>query len=407
MSETSTHNEASPPDDTARDQDQFDKFLIARGGAFYELQRQLGLLRETAFQAGRRAVLFIAIAWGVPLILCILAGHAIGPSVERPYLTDPAPLTRFFLAIGLFMLMERAVEERLRAHLAHFVRAPILSPASFDEGAQAVTRALKRRDALPAEGVCLFLAIVASALSIVAMFGAERSSWAALITDDGVRLTLAAWWCGLISNVIFWFLMLRWLWRHVVWALLLRDLANLDLRLVATHPDGYGGLAFVGRYPNAYAIFVLAISSVIAAAVANHLIHDSLSLPSYGFIMGGWLIIVLALFAIPLGAFRKPLVALKENTMMTCSAQATRHRQAVERALLGRNICPTTDTDKVEDIPDPSDEYEAAKRLGTNVFSRARLVPVAGAALLPLVVAGTTVLPFQEILGVAKRLLLL
>jgi hypothetical protein len=41
---------------------------------------------------------------------------------------------------------------------------------------------------------------------------------------------------------LFWFLLLRWLWRHAVWGLLLRDLARLELRLVATHPDGAGGL---------------------------------------------------------------------------------------------------------------------------------------------------------------------
>jgi len=66
---------------------------VARGGPFYTLQRQLGLLREDAFHAGRRAVLLVGLAWGVPLVSSIVAGDAIGPYAERPYLIDPARLT--------------------------------------------------------------------------------------------------------------------------------------------------------------------------------------------------------------------------------------------------------------------------------------------------------------------------
>jgi len=30
--------------------------------------------------------------------------------------------------------------------------------------------------------------------------------------------------------------------------------------LLVTHPDGHGGLGFVGQYPNAFATFVFAVS---------------------------------------------------------------------------------------------------------------------------------------------------
>lgn len=42
---------------------------------------------------------------------------------------------------------------------------------------------------------------------------------------------------------------LRWLWRFVVWGLLLRDLARLDLQLAVTHPDRVGGPGFISQYP--------------------------------------------------------------------------------------------------------------------------------------------------------------
>ena len=51
--------------------------------------------------------------------------------------------------------------------------------------------------------------------------------------------------------------------------------------------------------------------------------------------------------------------------------------------------------------------YAAAKKLRTLPFSREALVPVAAAAILPLVLAGSTRLPFAELWKIAKKLLLL
>jgi hypothetical protein len=190
--------------------------------------------------------------------------------------------------------------------------------------------------------------------------------------------------------------------------MLLRDLAALDLRLVATHPDGRGGLAFIDQYPNAYTMFTFAVSCVLGAAVAQQFLNSGLKPEIYGLLMTGWLFIVLALFAWPLHAFRKPLARLKEQTLLACSEQATRHHRAAERELLGRNISAAEDAETAAagEIPDPSKMFATVGKLSTSVFSRAALLPISAAALLPLLAAGATQLPFKELLKVVKRLLL-
>jgi hypothetical protein len=384
------------------------QFLVARGGPFYALQRQLGLLREDAFRAGPRATLFVGLTWGVPLVLSIVAGDAIGPHADKPYLLDLGVWARFFIAVGLFMLMERQVEERLRMHLVQFARAPILAPGSFETAAEAVTRALKRRDAYLAEIVCLTIAILATIAALFRMIDTETSSWVVCVSPEGNSLTLAGWWCLVVSNSLFWFLLLRWLWRLFVWSMLLRELATLELRLVATHPDGHGGLAFVGQYPNAYATFVFAMSCVVGAVIAQEFMARDLALSTYGFVMGGWLLIVLMLFAFPLLAFRKPLANLKEQTYLACSTLATRHHRAAERDLLGKNISASEDAEPVagQEIPDPSKVFAATKKLSVFLVSRSALLPISAAALLPLVAAGAAKLPIKELFKVLKRLLL-
>ena len=62
-----------------------DDFLLAHGGPFCGLQRQLGLLREDAFRAGSRALLFVTLAWAIPLILSFMEGNAFGQLSDNPY----------------------------------------------------------------------------------------------------------------------------------------------------------------------------------------------------------------------------------------------------------------------------------------------------------------------------------
>jgi hypothetical protein len=400
---------AASPTETGTESAGVDRFLIAHGGPFYALQERLGLLHERALNAGRRAALLVGLAWGVPLVLSVLTGHAIGAAASRPFLLDLGAWARFFIAIGIFVLMERLVEQRLRAHLRQFVRAPLLAPAAIPAAAEAVVRALRRRDLRAAELVCVAAAYAITLVGVWLALGAAASSWLVTIGPEGARLTAAGWWCVLVSSPLFWFLLLRWLWRHAVWGLLLRDLARLELRLVATHPDGAGGVAFIGQYPNAFAAFVFALACVLGAAIAHNLLQGGLTTAAYGQLMAAWLVVVMILLGAPLLAFSKPLRQLKEATLLAAGSVATRRERAVERELLGDNMAAPADVDATAatEIPDPSKLYAAAKKLSTFLISRAAILPVAAAALLPLVAAGVTQLPFRELLKIARGLLLL
>ncbi len=316
-----------------------------RGGPFNDLQQRIGLLRERALNAGRRAAILVALCSGVPLVLSALSGQAIGPAASRPFLLDLGAWARFFVAIAIFVLMERMVEERLRLHLGQFVRAPLLAPGAMPAAAEAVVRALRRRDMWPAELVYVVAAYAITISGAGLLLTGDTSSWLVTISAEGAHLTPAGWWCALVSSPLFWFLVLRWLWRNAVWGILLHDLARLDLRLVATHPDGAGGLAFIGQYPNAFSAFVFALSCVLGAAIAHTLLQGDITAATYGQLMLAWLVVVILLFGAPLLAFTRPLRQLKERTILAASVVATRHQRAVERGLLGSNMSAADDAD--------------------------------------------------------------
>ena len=227
------------------------EFLASHGGPFYELQRRVGALEEDALHAGRRAAIFVALAWGVPLLLSLVAGRAFGPADAHPYLLDFGAWARFFIATGLFLMAEEQVEYGLRGKLGQFVRAPVLAPESFKDAASAVVSALKLRNSGVAEIVCLALAVAGALALIERLLDVDASTWAVQVGADGAQVTLAGWWAVIFSTPLFYFLLLRGLWRYLVWASLLWRIASLKFRLVASHPDGKAGLGFVADYPNA------------------------------------------------------------------------------------------------------------------------------------------------------------
>ena len=110
------------------------------------------------------------------------------------------------------------------------------------------------------------------------------------------------------------------------------------VKLVATHPDGNGGLSFLAEYPNAYALFMFAISAVVAVALARNVFEGGISSAMFGILTAVWLGVVLGIFAIPLLAFTEPLSELKEKSLFLFGAQATRRHRQTERALIGRNV---------------------------------------------------------------------
>jgi hypothetical protein len=388
--------------------EKIDAYLSASGGPFYELQKKVNLIKQDAFKAKERAIIFIAVTWGVPLLLTIFAGTAFAPYSESPYLLEPGIWARSFIAVGIFLMMERQVEEQLRKHLRLFFEVPLLAPSSFDAATDAITKALNRRESGLGEGICAAIALLFALATLTRFWGFDEPSWAVSISTESVTLTPAAWWVLLVSNPIFWFLLVRWLWRHHIWSMLLRDLAKLEFRLVATHPDCKGGLAFLGQYPNAFSSLVFAISCVLAAGLVEEFHTIGLTAVSYGYILAGWLILTFSFFAYPLFAFGKPLSDLKEKSLIEYGTLATRFHRARERDLIGQNIAASEDASSAvaTEFIDPAKEYLAIHKMSVNLISRLGLLPVAASALIPLFIAGATQLPFQEVLKSLKRLLL-
>lgn len=382
------------------------EFLASHGGPSFRLQSHLKLLRQGELRVVSRSALFVGLAWGVPFLLSLPRG-LFNVSGQGAYLADLSVWAKFFIGIWAFVLAEQHIEKDLKAILSQLLHGSIVAPTSLPAAANIVAAARRQRDSRKAEVVILVLAVFAASLSYFNLHTLGASSWAVEHLPRGNTLTLAGWWSICFSLPLFVFLLLKTAWRHYVWAVMLRKLAKLELRLVASHPDGKGGMAFLGRYPNAYAIFIFGLSCAIAAAVAKHTLQEDLSSASLSMVMSGWLAIVASFFAYPLSAFTSPLLRLKAQGLSLLSVQATQYCRSTERKAIGRNVFTDPTPEPDTELSDPSKYYDSTRKLSTILFNRTEIVFLAAAALVPFAVLGAMKLPYKEVISVLKKLLLL
>lgn len=380
-------------------------FSIARGGPLFSLMKRLGLVTQNRLHHKSRALAFILLTWLVPLALSAMRGDAVSIPGGTSYLGDAGVWAKFLLATGLFIAAERGIDRKLGSCVSRLLSVPIIPERSLAIANQAITRATARRDASLPELVCLLLAIALSALNYWNLLQQPGASWALEGQGDGLaRLTPAGWWTLCISNTIFWFLLLRIFWWHAIWTLLMRDLARLPLRLVATHLDGYGGIGFVNDYPNGYFFFNIGLSCVVAAAVAR---EPNLTATAFGIIAALWLAIALMFFMVPLVGFGRRLANLKRRTLYEASARSTEFEREAERKAFGRNLFADGDEVGQEPVADPAKLYAASIKRPSLIAARKTMIPIIATSLLPLAALGATEFPFGQLMTIIKRLLFL
>lgn len=382
-----------------------------RCGPFYTLQRRLGLIGEHDLRAGRRALLLAGLAWAPLLLLAALQGLPWKAQGVGSLLAD-FRVHAFAIAIAAFVLMERAADQRLGWLLGQFVARGIVGEASRAALVRTHQASLRRSGHAVAEAAMLLLAYALTWLWLkLSAAQAAGGNWVGPLVDGRVQPSWAGWWALAVTVPLYGFLLLRGLWRFGCWALLLRDLARCELRLVATHADRCGGLSFIGLYPSTYTLFVFALSTVTSAGVLRQIVHHGAGLMSFKFEAIGLIAFVLVAFVLPLAAFMPLLLGLKRQGLADYGALVSRHNLAFESrwitaAAQGADGAGILGAPDVSSLADLAAAYELVARIKPVPLSKASIAPLLLAALLPIAAVAATQMPFKQILGALKALVL-
>jgi len=345
----------------------------------HRLQGRLGLLAGDELPTVRTGVVLAAVAWLPPALFSLFDERSWTIAYGTSFFADFGSYARYLIAIFVLTVVDRGAEGRLNRLLACFVESGIIARDRYDALTDVLTRADRRTSSPVAEVVMLVTAYALAALTITRTAGLAENMW--LESAEG-QLDLAGWWAVLVSTPLFFFLVLRWLWRFAVWAALLRGISRIPLSLVATHPDRAGGLGFLTLFPLIFVPFTLALSVVVASSALQEVVFSSVAFEMLRNVTLLWITFVVLLFFGPLIAFSGNLLALRETGLIAHSKLVARYNRAAEQEMLASD-----GRDQKLDIDTISGVADLAPSLGT--IYRIKPIPAEIWAVVPLVVAAT------------------
>jgi hypothetical protein len=244
------------------------KFSLVIGGPFYKALMRIRLVENPGPNIRGRLLTIILLTWAPLLVLSLVHGTAFGNEVKMPFLYDFSGYGSFLAGLPLLVVAEIVIDPGMRRVVSMFESSGAVSDRDVPAYHRMLQGIARLRDSGWAE---LALAILASFPFF--LFAGENewvsngiSTWHGSMASG---LSHAGWWFAFVSSPLLRFLMFRWIWRYVLWSLLLRKVAQLNLEMLPTHPDLLGGLGFVLSAQGHFGILFTAFASVVAGHYAD------------------------------------------------------------------------------------------------------------------------------------------
>lgn len=384
------------------------RFSLIVGGPFNHLLNASGLAAADRLPGIGAAALIAGLAWGLPAALAALQ-WMLDPGFDGAgFFEDSRTGVRYLVAITLMVLAERSTDGHFARLIDRFHGLGIVTDSVGARFRGLLAWADARTSSRLAEALMVVAALVISFATADERLLAPGSHWAGTVQGEDVVYSWAGQAVIWISDPIFAFLFLRWMWRFVVLALLMFRISRLPLRLWPLHPDRVAGLSFLGEFPMAFSGLVFALGCVLASGMHGHRDESFVDMDFLQAVTIAWVGFTLLITLGPLTFFSAPLRAARDQSRVFYGVLVVRHLQDFERAWAsddsGRREIPLGD-DSVSSLSDLNGIMEPllGMRLIPGGFSGVRSIGAAAAA--PMVVTMALELSLDEALKLAMGIL--
>jgi hypothetical protein len=373
------------------------EFSLAPGGPVDRLQAKLRLRHRENLRIGLRA-LFTALALWLPLAVMALI-HA-NADAGISFFHDIGAHVRFLVIVPLLIVAEGPIGGCSRAVVAQFLSSGLVADADAAGFEAAVKRGRRLIDTWAAELIVMALGVLLVWIAIRGVFAEPATFWFERPTPQGSTLTPAGWWYAAVATPLFVYLLLRWLWRYLVWWWFLARVARLDLRLTGAHPDRVGGLGFVGYHQSVFAILSFAVASGVSAAAANRILYAGATLEGYRTPLVAVTLGAVILGVAPMLVFSPRLVRAKQLSWMSYSRFSSDYVWLFERKWLAGNQTreEALGSGDIQSLADLGGSFERMVQMRPLVVDRRLVLSFLVAAAAPALPLLLTVMPLRDIL---------
>ncbi|HEY9753067.1 MAG TPA: hypothetical protein V6C46_08945 [Coleofasciculaceae cyanobacterium] len=379
-------------------------FILTNGGPVDHLLARLRLRSPTRKQIAS----FIMIGWLPLLLLSALQGIAIGQSVRVPFLLDIGEQVRLLLVVPLLLMAEPIISASVREAVEQFHHEQLVleeeEKLAFDN---ATHRAMRWKESALAEVILVGVVIVLTFAQLDTIQKTVGTSWlyprlTASSNHPGhlfLTLSLAGKWLALVGLPIYRFLLLRWIWRFIIWTGFLWQVSRLRLQLIPTHPDRAGGLAFLADTQLRFAVLLFAASAVVASAMANLIVYEGKSPLQFKLTVFWFIAFAVLIVLLPLFSFTTKLIALKEEGQLEYGQLSMTYSRSFQQKWLGSTSPsdPLLGNDDIQSLADMSKSFSIIREMRIVPFDYKTIKYLVLATILPFLPLLLAVVPLQEL----------
>ncbi len=375
-------------------------FSLVRGDPWFRVQRAIGLIPSTGLGIARRCLVFALVTWLPIAIWALLWQRAFPGEIEEPLLRHFGVHVRCLLAIPLFIIAEAVGDLIPQRLVPYFVSSGLVTDEVRPRFVQIVRAVERLRDAWP-----VWAGMLAFTLIFVTVEHDPKHLheliWASAGSTGSAWLGFGAWWFLFVVRPVFIMLLLAWLWRLVVCAVLLWRISRLPLQLVPTHPDRAGGLGFLEEMPLIFSPVVFAMSAVIASRWGHDVLYHDVDVHSLMIPVALFVVAMLVLYLGPLALFLRSLQRFKRQALLEYGALVGRHGRLVRRRWIAQEPVvesPLLQAAELGPVIDTVSMYEVVAGIRPSPIGKRSLVAIILPALLPMIPVFAIQIPVKEML---------
>jgi len=363
------------------------------GGPFVELQSRIHRKRPLWSQA-YTALAFILLTWALPEILATLGGLA----ESQAFLRDVATQMRLLLVGPIAILVEPLVSVVLSRTAHNFLDAGIIQGDQVGRFDRVMHGVKRLRDSVAAEIVILGAVYLMTALispSMTTLVPGMHDGWS-------TRSSPAWLWYAWVSRPLLHFLLLRWLWRIVIWAVFLFRTSRLQLRLSAANPDHAGGLGFLTQAHSMLALVAFPFAILWAAGFGESFVHGRTTATELKPMLAILVLLVGVVFAGPLVVFTPKLVLLRQQALILYGRMSNEYCRQFEQRWISTEPRPADESllgsADIQSLADLQNSVGAVRSMRPLPIDWTLVASLLVATLLPVIPLLLMILPLAELL---------
>lgn len=350
-----------------------------------------------------RVLLFVFGVWVPLVILAALDGRLLSGPV--PLVNDYAVHARLLVELPLLLVGRRFSQVLFGQAMAYLIATGAIPDDKRDAVGVLVSRLARVRDSLFTVALVVLAAYALTALELDATYG-SRDWWKS--GAGGIGVSTAGYWYFFVARPVVIAQVLFWLVAFGLWVWLLVGLVRLPLCPMPLHADGAAGLRPIMTAHQTFATLAFALSTDVAGAFANELVHRGASPATYQTALVAFVVVLSIGLVAPLSVvFRvvmpARLQALSEYGKMSFALGRALRERSAEASARG---FPDSMCAIVSAHCDAGAGMEIVAKTSPFLLTRRFVLLFVTAAALPIVLALLTRVPVLTVLEQLKALAL-